>query len=109
MVTAAVMLFFSPLRDSHDVEFQEGRTREWLETHVTTTEEESEATEISSASRVSVNQSKVACNVSTVSKSDVKKSLAFVSSYCPQACPCRGSLKQVYNFLREQDVDLTST
>jgi len=38
-----------------------------------------------------------------VSKDDVRDAVAYVSRFCPSAHPTRGSIKQVYNFLRDRE------
>ena len=104
MVVAAVVLFFVPVQDNTDAEFHEGKTRLWLRTHFAN-DEDSNSAQPAPSSWCSPNNPEFLGSDSTVSKADVRKSLAFLSSYYTQACPCRGNLKQVYNFLREQLVD----
>ncbi|KAJ7554870.1 hypothetical protein O6H91_05G013700 [Diphasiastrum complanatum] len=41
----------------------------------------------------------------SIAKSDLRKALVFISSFHSEARPCRGNLKQVYNYLSAQRLD----
>lgn len=95
VVLVALALFFK-LDEGGVMSVDFEKIMAWIEKQSTRADDDIEETDSRNHSRF---QAPVA---SQITKDDVRKLLVFVSSHYPKANPCRGNLRQVYNYLRTQ-------